>query len=236
MRHTISSIRRALLLGAFQLLYDQFAWAYDWVSGTFFHGQWRTWQRLALRRLAGVPGRRVLELGFGTGDLQYDLLRAGYEPVGVDLSGAMLRQTRRKARRRGIAGALRLARARSQALPFPADHFDAVVSTFPSDYIVDPRTIAEVARVLRPGGRLVVVPGAWLLPTSPTNRLLERVARLVYGEPARRAQQVEQALSGAFPQLRPLLSAHGFTVEVTHARYPNSIALLIVADKMESAG
>src|SRR4051794_3110253 len=125
-RSLLARLRWWLLGTAFTLLYNQFAWAYDWVSHTFFHGQWRTWQRLALQRLPGIPGAQVLELGFGTGDIQYDLLRAGYRPVGIDLSAAMLRATRRKARRRGIAGRLRLARAQAQALPFPAATFDAV--------------------------------------------------------------------------------------------------------------
>ncbi len=231
-RRSLLARLRPLLLGtAFQLLYNQFAWAYDWVSGTFFHGQWRAWQRLALRELPGIPGPRVLELGFGTGDIQYDLLRAGYQPVGIDRSAAMLRAARRKARRRGIAGRLRLARAQAEALPFPPAIFDAVISTFPSDYIAAAATIAEVARVLRPGGRFVIVPGAWLLPTSPTNRLLARVARLVYGEPAGQAARIERLVEQAFPALAPHLTAHGFTVQVRTERLPTSLALVIVAER-----
>ena len=229
------SLRGRLLNLAFTILYNQFAWAYDWVSGTFFHGQWRTWQRLALVELAAGSllgaGAWVLELGFGTGDVQADLRRAGYRAVGVDLSAAMVRQARRKARRRGIAGGLWLARARAQALPFRAGQFAAVVSTFPSEYIADPQTVAEVARVLRPGGRLVVVPGAWLLPTDPTNRMLERFARLVYGEPAQRAAQRNRTIARAFPQLESRLAAHGFTVAMRQVQRPASVALVIVADK-----
>jgi ubiquinone/menaquinone biosynthesis C-methylase UbiE len=230
-RSPLARLRPLLLGTAFQLLYNQFAWAYDWVSGTFFHGQWRAWQRLAWRRLTGIPGSRVLELGFGTGDIQYDLLRAGYQPVGIDLSAAMLRAARRKARRRGIAGRLRLARAQAQALPFPAATFDAVISTFPSDYIAASATITEVARVLRPGGRFIIVPGAWLLPTSPTNRLLARFARLVYGEPTGQAARIERLVHQAFPGLAPHLAAHGFTVHIRTERLPTSLALVIVAER-----
>lgn len=230
-RAILARLHGRLLATAFQLLYNQFAWAYDWVSGTFFHGQWRAWQRLALRHLPGGPGARVLELGFGTGDIQYDLLRAGYQPVGIDLSAAMLRAARRKARRRGMAGRLRLARAQAQALPFPPATFDAVISTFPSDYIAAPATIAEVARVLRPGGRFVIVPGAWLLPTSPTNRLLAGFARLVYGEPAGQAARIERLVHQAFPALAPHLEARGFTVQILTERLPTSLALVIIAER-----
>src|SRR4051794_2357622 len=113
-RHT----RRRILGFAFRLLYNQLAFCYDLVSRYFFHNQWRTWQRTALPRLRDIPGRAVLEIGCGTGDLLYDLLRAGFQPTGIDLSRAMLQQTRRKAARRGIATRLQLARARSQELPF----------------------------------------------------------------------------------------------------------------------
>src|SRR5205814_1088053 len=110
--------------------------AYDWVSRTFFRGEWRHWQRAAIPPLAGIPSTpslgagtrpRVLEAGFGTGDLQADLRAAGYAPYGVDLSAAMARIGQRKAHRAG-AGAFRLARAATQALPFRTASFAAVVS------------------------------------------------------------------------------------------------------------
>src|SRR5688572_33135336 len=84
---------------AFESLYGPFAWAYDWVSRTFFLGQWRLWQRASLRF---IDGRRVLEVGMGTGNLQIDMLRRGYDAYGIDLSPQMLREAARKARRLDI--------------------------------------------------------------------------------------------------------------------------------------
>jgi ubiquinone/menaquinone biosynthesis C-methylase UbiE len=150
------------------------------VSGTFFLGQWRVWQRVAITHLRGD---RVLEVGMGTGNLQADLLRAGFQAFGVDFSSQMLRQSRRKARIRGV-GAFNMCRARAQALPFGPAEFDSVVTTFPSDYIGEPATLGEIARVLRPGGRLVVVPGGWLHPRGARGRVLQRIARAVYEEDA----------------------------------------------------
>jgi hypothetical protein len=115
-----------------------------------------------------------------------------------------------------------------------------VVSTFPSDYIFDPQTIREIARVLCPGGRLVVVPAATLLPIDRTSGALDRVADVVYGRPAlhagsraaRRRQILDSFAQGeAFGPLVPNLRAAGFRVAVLTATRPTSIALVVVADK-----
>ncbi len=213
----------------FELLYHQFAWAYDWVAARFFRGEWRAWQRAVLPRLGTTPGSAVLELGAGTGDLQIDLDRAGLHAFGVDPSPAMLRQARRKARRQG-APPPRLARARAQALPFAAAAFAAVVSTFPNEYIFAPATIAEIRRVLRPGGRLVVVPSAALLPVDRTARLLDRFAGIVYGRPrsrthtptARRAETLAAFRRGAgLRSPRAQSGSGGFRSERGHGRAPD---------------
>jgi ubiquinone/menaquinone biosynthesis C-methylase UbiE len=231
-------IRTTLLRTAFALLYTQFAWAYDWVSRTFFHGEWRRWQQAALEPLAGLPGGRVLEVGFGTGDLQADLRAAGYQAYGIDLSAQMLRVARRKAAHSGAR--LRAGRATARALPFPAATFDAVVSTFPSEYIFDPRTLREIARVLRPGSPLIIVPGGVLLPVDRTSQLLQRFAALVYGQgyrqtgdqTARRLDILEalQHSPGAGPLL-PNLQAAGFQVRTYTGASPRSVVLVVVARK-----
>src|SRR5437667_10005806 len=68
----------------------------------------------------------------------------------------------------------------AQRLPFTSAAFDTVVSTFHSEYIYDPDTIAEVARVLRPGGRFIVVEGANLLPLGFLQSFLVLIQTLVY--------------------------------------------------------
>jgi ubiquinone/menaquinone biosynthesis C-methylase UbiE len=174
----IEKSRTAARRAAFEALYGPLAWAYDWVSRTFFLGQWRQWQRAALPHLTG---HRILEVGMGTGNLQIDLTRAGYEAWGIDLSPQMLRQARRKLLKIGIQPLL-ICRAGAQSLPFSGGSFDSVVSTFPSDYIAMPDTLKEIRRVLRPGGRLVIVPAGWLNPKSPEGHLFDGIAKLVYGK------------------------------------------------------
>jgi ubiquinone/menaquinone biosynthesis C-methylase UbiE len=231
-----NDLRTRFLTFAFQQLYGPFAWAYDWVSRTFFLGQWRVWQRTAIPHLLGPD---VLEIGMGTGDLQFDLLKAGFIARGVDLSPQMVRKARRKARRLGAA--LSISRARAQALPFSASTFNSVVSTFPSDYIVDPRTLSEVARVLRPGGRLVIVPGGWLQRRDAKGKAMEGVARLVYGHrddppPADLAKQIVSR-PGRFKwvsALKARMSAAGFTLSMRVASNAHGSCLIIIADKRDS--
>jgi ubiquinone/menaquinone biosynthesis C-methylase UbiE len=157
----------------FRLLYGEMAWSYDLVAWLVSFGQWRAWGQTALPYLAG---ERVLELGHGPGHLLLTLTERGFRPVGLDVSPHMGQMARRRLRRAGRT--LALVRGRAQALPFPTQHFDSVVATFPTAYIVDPATLAQVARVLRPGGRLVVVVGAQLSGRDPLSRLLEWLYRI----------------------------------------------------------
>jgi SAM-dependent methyltransferase len=177
------SLRGAVLGAAFELLYRN-RWLY-WLASTIpFAGQWRVWQRRVMSRLVGA---RVLEVGCGTGTLLGDLLAAGYDCEAVDASAQMVAAARAELRRRGLdAAGARVRRARAQDLPFADGTFDTVVSTFPAPYIADVRAIREIARVLRPGGRLVVVVGASLLPTRAWLLPFVALQRLAYGRSAPR--------------------------------------------------
>ena len=173
-----SSWRARIVLGAFDLLYRNAA--LYWLASTIpFAGQWRTWQRLALPRM---QGHDVLEIGCGPGWLLADMLAAGYACHAIDASPQMVRAARHTLQRRRLpqaADTIQLARA--QAIPFADASFDTVVSTFPAPYIHDPASLREIARVLRPGGRLIVVEGANLLPNGPWLRVLVGIERVVYG-------------------------------------------------------
>ncbi len=236
-RSRINLARAHIRKAAFESLYGPFAWAYDWVSRTFFLDQWRVWQRAAIPHLLG---KRVLEVGMGTGNMQIDMQRAGYDAWGVDLSPQMLRQATRKARRLGLPP-FRACRAQAQALPFQAEQFDSIVSTFPSDYIIEPATLKEINRVLRPGGRLVVVPSGWLNPRGASGKAFEGVARLVYGDnrggtnaPAPDDMRGPEARAWV-AALESRMREAEFSVDAHIASNERGAALVIVADKSDHA-
>ncbi len=174
-----------LYLWATYRLYDEFAWAYDLVSWLVSLGQWSRWRRAALDH---VVGQRVLEVGFGTGELLSEMAGCGLQVAGLELSPAMHRVTGRKLARRGLA--VPRVRGQVQHMPFADGGFDSIVSTFPAGYIVEAATLHEVARLLRSpgpagddgGGRFIVV-GMVVWLDHPLWRLAMRCLFGAGGEP-----------------------------------------------------
>jgi SAM-dependent methyltransferase len=115
-------------------------------------------QALAAARLAGCPeGGDLLDAPCGYGRHVVPLAEAGYRAVGVDRSEVLLAEARRRA---GHGRWPKLARADYRELPFPDASFDVALNLFSSlGYLgdaEDTRALAEIGRVLRPGGRLVI--------------------------------------------------------------------------------
>lgn len=203
---------RAIRL-ALWVLYNPLAWAYDGVSRVVSLGLWRNWQRAALDELRGT---RILELAFGTGNLLLDLYDHGYRPIGLDRSAGMAHIARRKLRL--AARPVLLAQGQAQQMPFADASFDTVVCTFPAEFIVQPDTFREIARVLSPVGRAVVVIGAHLQAITPWRRFMEWLYRITgQREP--------------LPDLRPHLAELGLTFRATWKPVSDSSVLVAIVDK-----
>lgn len=162
----------------FQLLYNNRH--FYWFASTIpFAGQWRTWQRLVLSRMRG---KSALEIGCGLGDLLADAIEAGYDCYAIEKSEEMADAARHTLQQRHLGKPECIIRGLSQSLPFPDNSFDNVISTFPNEYIYDPKTISEIKRVLRPNSRLIIVLEANLLPVNPIQLTLLLMPTLIYGQ------------------------------------------------------
>lgn len=122
--------------------------------------------------LGDVRGRRVLEIGAGSAQCSRWLAGQGAEVVATDLSAAMLATGAAIDRRAGSRHPLPLVQCDGRALPFPAETFDVVFTAYGViPFVADPEVVlAEAARVLRPGGRLVFStthPVRWAFPDDP---------------------------------------------------------------------
>lgn len=203
----------------FRLLYNEMAFTYDTVSKVVSFGTWRCWQRSALKYLD--TGKSVLELAHGTGDLQLDLHAAGYRMIGYDLSPYMGRITQRKLGQHRVPA--RLARGMAQRLPFASAAFDAVVSTFPTSFVFEASTLAEVHRILRPGGRFVIVISGAFTAGGLSRTMMEWLYRIT-------GQRTEQESAQADEILR-FFADHGFKASLQREPCPRSQAILIIASK-----
>ncbi len=157
-----------LRLGEVRRLYDRRAPFYDSLVFALSLGRDGSYRDRAVRALDPRPGDRILDVGCGTG-LNFSRLPRG--GVGVDPSGGILRVARRRTRLLGSASA--------QSLPFRDGSFDRVLSTYVLTTVPEwRRALDEMARVLRPGGRLVVtddrLPPGWFLGPGPMFRRLLR--------------------------------------------------------------
>ncbi|HEX2294113.1 MAG TPA: class I SAM-dependent methyltransferase [Actinomycetota bacterium] len=119
-------------------------------------------------RFAVGPGVRVLDVGCGMGRHTFEALRRGADVVAADLDGDALDAVREMAGAMAVEGQappearLVAVRADARALPFAAGSFDRVVASETLEHIADDSVaMAEIARVLRPGGRAVVTVPRW---------------------------------------------------------------------------
>lgn len=144
-------------------LFDTIAPGYDRMNLLMTWGQWRYWQWQFRRRLKalGVEGARALDVACGTGDMTALLARLvgprGHV-TGLDFSEGMLAVARRRLHRLGLAARVEWVVGDALQLPFADGSFDLVTMGFALRNVADlDRALAEMARVTRPGGRVLVL-------------------------------------------------------------------------------
>jgi demethylmenaquinone methyltransferase/2-methoxy-6-polyprenyl-1,4-benzoquinol methylase len=129
---------------------------YDLMSAALSFGQDPRWRRALVSEVRPWQGDRVLDVATGTGMVAAELLaRADCSVVGLDQSPEMLSAARVRFADRRYLDRVRLVEAQAEELPFEDASFDALTFTYLLRYVDDPRaTIRELARVVRPGGRI----------------------------------------------------------------------------------
>jgi demethylmenaquinone methyltransferase/2-methoxy-6-polyprenyl-1,4-benzoquinol methylase len=150
----------AQFAGQVNRMFDRIAGRYDLLNTLMTAGLHHRWRERAADRAELRSGDSALDVCCGTGDLALELSRRvapGGRVVGCDFSEPMLDLAREKASERGVAG-VRFEWADALQLPYDDGRFDAVTVGFGVRNFADrDRGLREMARVLRPGGRLVIL-------------------------------------------------------------------------------
>ena len=140
---------------------------YDRLAEILSFGQNGRWRRAMVNQVVRAPGESVLDVASGTAGVAIQLARrTRARVVGVDLTEQMLLRGNVNVARAGLAGRIGLVAGQAEQLPFPDASFDALTFTYLLRYVDDPQaTLAELARVVRPGGRVASL--EFCVPLSP---------------------------------------------------------------------
>ncbi len=173
-------------------MFDAIAGRYDLLNDLLSMGQVRLWRRAVARITGARPGERVLDLAAGTGTSSLTFTAAGADCVACDFSLGMLRAGKSRLAESG-PGRLGLVAGDALRLPFRDGAFDAVTISFGLRNVADPGAgLAEMRRVTRPGGRLVVCEFS-AITIAPADMLYRRYLLHVLPAIARRAARNPEA-------------------------------------------
>lgn len=175
-------------------VFHKVAGRYDLMNDLMSAGLHRVWKDVMVTRL-GVPRQRAfrhLDVAGGTGDVAFKVVAAGSGASATvcDINGEMLRVGRERAGQRGLAGRVEFIQGNAEALPFPASSFDGYTIAFGIRNVPRIRqALDEAFRVLRPGGRLLVLefspdvlPGLDRVYDAYSFNVIPQMGRMVTGD------------------------------------------------------
>jgi demethylmenaquinone methyltransferase / 2-methoxy-6-polyprenyl-1,4-benzoquinol methylase len=139
-----------------QKMFDRIAGRYNLMNRLMTGGQDILWRRFVIQKANLKPGGRLLDLATGTGDIAFEALKSipNIQAIGADFSLGMMRVGQHLP----LGADMGWIGGDALQLPFPDNTFDAVTSGYLVRNVIDiPKTFAEQLRVLKPGGRIVVL-------------------------------------------------------------------------------
>jgi demethylmenaquinone methyltransferase/2-methoxy-6-polyprenyl-1,4-benzoquinol methylase len=206
--------------GEVAAMFDELAGRYDLLNDVLSAGQVRLWRRVVARAVAARPGERILDLAAGTGTSTVTFATSGADCVACDFSIGMLQAGIKRVRSDPDSPQPAFVGGDALQLPFGDGLFDAVTISFGLRNVADPeRALAEMLRVTRPGGRLVICEFSQL-SVRPLRVVYERylaralpvVARRVSRNPAAYNYLAESIVDWpAQAELARMLRAAGWT-------------------------
>lgn len=193
-------------------LYTRLAPIYDVSSRLVSKGKWTKWQSYSLDKL---KGRKVLDIGCGTGSLLFQIDKSGYFTFGIDKSKDMLDVCRKKAFNK--SNKINIVQADIINLPIKNELIDTVIFTFPTNVILLRPFYDEVFRILTLKGRLIIVD----YPHFHKKTLFNFIFNLLSSFGGKRdIQNIQQKMIYS-----------GFKSMIEEVKDEDSIVKLIVADK-----
>jgi demethylmenaquinone methyltransferase/2-methoxy-6-polyprenyl-1,4-benzoquinol methylase len=232
-----------------QAMFERVPDRYDRINRLFTFRLDERWRNRAASICLRRSPARVLDLACGTGDLALQLARLApptTELIGLDFSEPMLEVARRKAAEAGLAERVPFVWGDARALPFPDGHFDAIGIAFAFRNLtwknpLTERYLAEVLRVLAPGGRFVVVESSqprWGVLRALTHwyqtAIVSPLGGFLSGQPGAYRYLALSAKNYFEPdQVARLLLDTGFA-QVSWQRLLGGVAAIHLATKAES--
>jgi|WetSurMetagenome_2_1015567.scaffolds.fasta_scaffold283180_2 demethylmenaquinone methyltransferase / 2-methoxy-6-polyprenyl-1,4-benzoquinol methylase len=154
---------------------------YDMINHVITLGMDTGWRKLAARTIVKEKPQRVLDIGCGTGDLSVNIAKLAYDGIeitGLDFSQPMLDMAKQKAEKAGVTKRVSFITGNVEQIPFPDNYFDYVGISFAFRNLTYDNPLcrphfAEVLRVLKPGGRYVIVESS-----QSRNRIIRGIQHL----------------------------------------------------------
>ena len=225
-------------------MFDAIAPRYDLLNRVLSAGLDRRWREKAVEALKLAPNARVLDVCTGTADLAVATASrvTGSSVIGVDFAGAMLRLGLAKVTSLGLSDRVRLVRGDATRIPVASATCDGATIAFGIRNVADPElALAEIARVLRPNGRLAIlefgqprIPGVRSLYAWYFRHVLPAIGRMVSKHTS--AYSYLPASVGTFPppdEFAGIIARHGFS-NVKAVSLTFGIVYLYIADRADA--